>query len=247
MRLPACIAQLPTGMSRRVIFPLPSDMRVPSPMTRASCNCSKKTREHFFSLASFPNSLKLANSLPLHLRKDSPLLCIAAAWAGLASNHHSEIPAWLNAIEYHFGLPAESAMMIPLSTHLARAALLEVLASAFNSHSRAPAPNNAHIFSPSVTNSIRCHPSRFAYLTRYSTSSLSLHLTLVLQAEETGDLSLAAQAFTEVLTLSRQTQNSNLFHLAPGILPTFKWRKGSCMPPAIPTNRRWQKPKISGK
>ena len=180
----------------------------------------------FFAAGQLPQFFELARLLPSGLRKESPFLCIAVAWAGLASNHHSEIQAWLNAIEDHFGIPAEAALKDSELESSRRAALLEVLVCRLQlPHSRPQAEQRAHILA--VRDQLNALPAeQVCLLNPVFNLKPVIAFNLGLQAEESGDLSLAVQAFPESAALARQTRNSNVFHLAVAHLANIQFVQG---------------------
>jgi LuxR family transcriptional regulator, maltose regulon positive regulatory protein len=197
---------------------IPDDRRILSLLER---NAVK-----FFASGQLPQFFELARSLPIHLRKESPFLCIAVAWAGLASNHHLEIPAWLNAIESHYGFSAETAIDDPNLEPAIRAAMLEVTICRLQLPSlRTQAEQRAHILN--VRNQLNALPSgQQCLLNTANNLKPVIAFDLGLQAEESGDLMLATQAFTEAAALTRQTRNTNVFHLATGHLANIQFAQG---------------------
>ena len=168
----------------------------------------------YFIAGQLPQLFELACQLPPELRKDSPSVCISAAWAGLAANRYSEVAAWLNAIEDHFGTPAESAVTDPSLDIPRRAALLEVLVVRLQlPSSRSFAEKSAHILA--IRDQLNAlPPDQICLLNPAGNLQPVIAFNLGLQAEETGDLSLAVQAHTEASALARQSQNTNLYPLA---------------------------------
>jgi LuxR family maltose regulon positive regulatory protein len=186
----------------------------------------EKNAVGFFATGELPQLFETANLLPPGLRKDSPFLCIAAAWAGLASGRHLEIPVWLNAVEAHFGISAETALSNTALDPSRRAALLEVLVIRLQfPFSRSRAEQRAHILA--IRDQLNALPPEQIVL--FSTArdlKAVIAFDLGLQAEDTGDLAMAAQALAEAVVLARQTRNSNLFHLATGHLANIQFAQG---------------------
>ena len=180
----------------------------------------------FFSTGQLPQFFELAKLLPVDLRKESPVLCSAVTWAGLASNRHVEIPAWLAAIESHFGMSADDALNNPALSIPIRAAMLEVLISRMQLPAkRTPTEQRAHILA--VRDQLNAlPPEQPCLLNTVNNLKPVIAFNLGLQAEETGDLSLAAQAFSETVLLARQTRNNNLFNLAAGHLANIQFAQG---------------------
>jgi len=186
----------------------------------------EKNAGKYFSTGELPQFFELARVLPPDLRKDSPFLCITAAWAGLATSHHTEIPAWLNAIEAHFGIPAEAAIDDPTLDIPRRAAMLEVLVVRLQLPS-SRSPNEQRTHTLAIRDQLNALPPEQLCLLNpvYSLKSV-IAFNLGIQAEVTGDLSQAVQALTEAIDLARQTHNSNMFHISTGHLANIQFTQG---------------------
>ena len=186
----------------------------------------EKNAGSFFATGELPRLFELAGLLPPQLCKRSPRLCVSVAWAGLASNHHGEIPAWLNAIESYYGMPAESALNDVTMDLSQRAALMEVLVI------RLQLPSTLSITEQgervlAVREALDAlPPEQVCLLNPVVNLKPVIAFNLGLHAESVGDLSLAAQTFAETLTLARQKQNNNLFHLAAGHLANLRFLQG---------------------
>ena len=81
----------------------------------------------FFERGDLPQFCELARPIPAGLREGDPVLCMAAAWAVLATNDFAQVEAWLQPIERHFGILAEAALNDDALDNPRRAAMLEVL------------------------------------------------------------------------------------------------------------------------
>jgi LuxR family maltose regulon positive regulatory protein len=186
----------------------------------------EKNAVRFFFTGELPQLFETANLLPPDMRKESPFLCIAAAWAGLASGHHLEIPAWLNAVESHFGTLAETALSDTTLVAPHRAALLEVLAIRLQLQSSRTYPEQRiHILA--IRNQLNALPSDQILLfstVRDLQTVIAFNLGLLVEAA--GEISLAAEAFTGAIALARLTHNNNLFHLAAGHLANTQFSQG---------------------
>ncbi|MGA2489380.1 MAG: LuxR C-terminal-related transcriptional regulator [Anaerolineales bacterium] len=186
----------------------------------------EKNIARFFHAGELPQFFELTRLLPPDMRKDSPHLCSAAAWAGLGSNHPTEIPDWLNAIESAIGMPAEAAIDNPALEPARRAALLEVLVI------RLQLPP-AHIAMEQRTHILAIldqlnalPPEQICLLNPAINLKAVITFDLGLQAEASGDLHTAAPAFIEAIILARQTRNGNLYHLAIGHLANIQCVQG---------------------
>lgn len=186
----------------------------------------EKNAGRFFAAGELPQFFEVASLLPPHLRKDSPYLCITAAWAGLAANRHADVPAWLSAIEAHFGTPAESALDDPTLDTPRRAALLETLVVRLQSPiSHLTAEKRAQLLAiRDQFNSLS--PEQVCLFNNIRSLKPVIAFDLGLIAEDEGASSLAAQMFKEAASLSRQLHNSNLFHLAVGHLANIQLAQG---------------------
>jgi LuxR family maltose regulon positive regulatory protein len=186
----------------------------------------EKNAVGFFTAGGLPQLFELAHLLPPALRKDSPFLCIAASWAGLASNHHAEVPDWLNAVEAHYGIPADAALDDPSLDIPRRAAMLEVLVIRLQlPASRTLEERRAAILS--VRDRLNAlPPDQVCLFNSISNLQPVVAFTLGLQIEEAGDLTLAAQTLSEATDLARRTHNTNLFHLAMGHLANIQFARG---------------------
>jgi LuxR family maltose regulon positive regulatory protein len=180
----------------------------------------------FFIVGELPQFFETAKLLPVDLRTDSPFLCTAAAWAGLASGHNPEIPDWLNAVEAHFGIPSETALSSQSMDPSHRAALLEVLVIRMQlSPTRPPAEQFAHIHA--IRDQLNTlPPDQLVLFSTVLDLQAVMAFKLGLHTEENGDLSLAARTFSEAISLARQTHNSNLFHLSIGHLANIQFAQG---------------------
>jgi LuxR family transcriptional regulator, maltose regulon positive regulatory protein len=186
----------------------------------------EKNAVQFFATGELPQFYEFANYLPLIMRSESPYLCIAVAWAALATNHHAEVPAWLNAVEAHFGYKAEVAFDDNTLTAPLRLAILEVLVIRLQFPSSRPA-----IEQNALTLAIRDYlnslpPDQVALFSTVRDLRAVIAFTLGLQAESQGDLSRAADTFTEGIALAIQTHNSNLFHLCTSHLSNIQYMQG---------------------
>jgi LuxR family maltose regulon positive regulatory protein len=186
----------------------------------------EKNAGKFFATGDLPRLFELAGLLPPELRKKSPRLAVSVAWAGLATNHHGEIPAWLSAIESYYGMPAESALKDNALDVSQRAAFLEVLVIRLQLPSSLTIAEQGRRILAVREELEALPPERICLLNPVGNLKPVIAFNLGLHAESTGDLPLAAQTFAETLTLARQTQNNNLFHLAAGHLANLRFLQG---------------------
>jgi LuxR family maltose regulon positive regulatory protein len=186
----------------------------------------EKNAVGFFISGELPLLFEIASLVPPDLRHGSPFLCTAAAWAGLACGHHPEVNVWLEAVEAHFGTPAETALSSQSLNPLQRAALLEVLVIRIQLPStRTSAEQRTHILA--IRDQLKAMPpdQRVLFSTIRDLQAV-IAFKLGLSGEDTGDLPMAVQALSEAIDLARQTHNSNLFHLATGHLANTHFTQG---------------------
>jgi len=81
----------------------------------------------FFLNSEIIQFLEWVNEVPAGLYPAHPVMCMAAAWAALATNRFQEAAQWLGQIEKALGLKAETALSEEKMNPGSRAALLEVL------------------------------------------------------------------------------------------------------------------------
>ncbi|HMA07492.1 MAG TPA: hypothetical protein VKP68_06520, partial [Ramlibacter sp.] len=180
----------------------------------------------FFMTGELPKLFQLASLLPSALRKESPWLCVCAAWAGLASNRYAEVPAWLESIEEHYGMAADRALQDAPLDAAVRAALLEVLVIGLQLPStRSADEQRQHILAirQQVDNA---EPGQVCLLNTIVNLKPVIAFNLGQHAENTGDLPLAAQTFAEAIPVCRQTENSNLLYLMTGHLANVQLVQG---------------------
>lgn len=181
---------------------------------------------NFFASNSLPQLFETAGSLSPDLRATSPVLCCAVAWAGLATNRPLDVFDWLNAIEAHFGIPAESAITDPTLESAVRAALLEVLVVRLQFPTqRTLAEQRAHILA--IREQLNALPPNQQCLLNIVLSLKPvIAFNLGLLAQLSGEISLASEALVECVTLSREQHNNTLFHLAIGQLANIQFVQG---------------------
>jgi len=193
---------------------------------RAILRLLERNAGRYFAAGELPQLFELASLLPAELRKESPFLCISVAWAALASNRCAEVPAWLESIEAHFGIPAESALSDPTLDIARRAALLEVLVTRLQlSTTRSPDEQRTHILA--IRDQLNSMPPEQRCLLNTALNlKPAIAFNLGQHAEHMGDLGLATQTLTETIPLCRQTQNSNLYCLAMAHLANIQITQG---------------------
>jgi LuxR family maltose regulon positive regulatory protein len=181
----------------------------------------------FFMRSELPQFHEWTNEIPIALRRSHPSLCMAAAWAAIATVHPDSTEAWLQIIEHHYDLPAEAALSDASLSPDVRAALLEVLIVRLQTpynlqHTVEARPRIEQI----RTQLDSLPPDRTCLSNRVIDLKPIVVFDLGLSAEATGDGEAAIQAFGEVFQLARETNNMHIFHLALGHLAGVQFLQG---------------------
>ena len=178
----------------------------------------------FFARSELPQLADFARALPVSLLEKNPHLCMAVAWALIATRQNAE--PWLAHIERHYGLSAEAALTDGSLDDDRRAALLEVLIVR-----QQPQFDNPKVQARERLLSIQ---SRLAQLPDdkqcllNNAASLRPVLTynLGFDAELAGDVHHAEKYFDEVIFLSRQQNNQHLLQVAMSHLARVQLAQG---------------------
>jgi len=180
----------------------------------------KKFAGWFFSNGELPQFVEFANALPPILPEVHPDLCMAVAWATLATYQSPE--RWLTGIERHFGLTANAAIEDPSIAPAVRAALLEVLIvrqqmpyEGFNTQTRS--------LLYAIQRQFEILPdNQFCLFNTISSLKAVLSFDLGLHSEIAGEAGSAAGYFSETIQLSRRDENYHLLYLAIGHLANIQ-------------------------
>ena len=170
----------------------------------------------FFSSNQLPQYIDLIQKLPLDAIKLYPDLCMAVAWAAMATNQ-AQGP-WLGLIEEHFNRKAETVLAEATLPPDVRAALLEVLILRLQ--------GTFEFFDETKKETLLAIQSQLsalpaeqrALLNTVSSLKPVLLYDLGLQAEQSGEVDSAAYYFTETIALARSERNYHLLYLALGHL-----------------------------
>jgi LuxR family maltose regulon positive regulatory protein len=180
----------------------------------------------FYAHAELPQLSELAKSIPPDLRETSPALCMALAWAALASNQTDVASEWLQCIERSFGVAAETALDDPSLDPVRRAALLEVLVVRLQFPSDLSA-SEARARILAVRDQLNGLPAdRLCLFNTVLSLKPVIAFDLGQNAEQAGETDLAARALDEAVALARQTRNNHLFNLALGHLANVRTVQG---------------------
>ncbi len=166
----------------------------------------------FFQRNDLPQMVNFARTLPAAILQTNPQLCMAIAWAMIATRQQAT--PWLACIEQALGSPAEAALSDDALDNDRRAALLEVLVvrqqEAFDGPAAPMRPR------------LLAMQARLAQLPAGQhclfNSAASLHPVLVcnlgLDAEMAGDVVRAAQDFEQAIAAAHAVGNQHLLHIA---------------------------------
>jgi LuxR family maltose regulon positive regulatory protein len=198
------------------------------PDTEAVINLLERHAGSFFFQSDLPRYYRWVNEVPAVLRESHPALCMAAAWAAVATNHPDEARAWLNAIERHFGLGADAALNdASLPTDL-RAALLEVLVLRLQSPlNNLPAMVQRRRIEQILATLETLAPDQGCLFNTIMTLKPVVTFDVGLVAEMSDDMQAAARAFSEAINLSREVKNTHIFQLALGHLANIQVQQGN--------------------
>ena len=166
----------------------------------------------FFVNNQLPQLVELARRLPVKYLQARPALCMAVAWGTVALSDSEG--SWLELIERHFALPAETALTEHELKPNLRAALLEVLIArqqvgyeTFDQNKR------AHLLA--LQRQLDALPAdQMCLFNNVRSLRPTIQFDLGLDAEQAGDADRAARYFNETVTLARADQNYHLLHLS---------------------------------
>jgi LuxR family maltose regulon positive regulatory protein len=180
----------------------------------------------FYAHVELPQLCELAAAVPPALRETSPALCMAVAWAALASNQPRMAGEWLDTIVRHFGIPEESALEDASLDTSRRAALLEVLVVRLQLPTGLPHAAMRDRIVNLHDQLDRLAPDQFCLFNSVNSLKPVIAFDLGQNAEQSGETVLAAQALNEAIALARQMGNNHLFYLAQGHLANVQTMQG---------------------
>ncbi len=169
----------------------------------------------FFLNSEILQFMEWVNEIPAEHYRAHPLLCMAAAWASLATNQFAEAARWLERIETHLGYPAESALDGEKLTPALQAALIEVLLVRVRLNEEILPADRSRQQLLHIRQMMQALPGEQACL--FNTIALLKPVAafnLGLSCEMAGDLQAASKAFEEAAVFARQERNSHVLLLA---------------------------------
>lgn len=198
------------------------------PDDHAILHLLERSASHFFMTAQLPQFCDFANYIPPDVRKESPFLCMALAWAGIASNRHAEAASWLNDVEANFGLSADVALNDPSLDITRRSALLEVLVVRLQfPPTRSPSDQRAHILA--ILDQFNALPPEHVCLFNNVVNLRPVVVfNLALNFEFAGELELASRTFAQAteLCLNLKIKNAPLYYLNTSHLANIQILQG---------------------
>ena len=186
----------------------------------------EKNAKDFYNSSALPLFYKYANLIPIELRRTSPYLCAAVAWAGLATGQSTGVDEWLTAAESHFNVVAESILGKKEIVTSDQLALLEVLVIRMQFPSSLPITDRRAQLLSIQDQLLRLPEDQIVMFS----SALDLNAVIAFDlgqlAEEEGNLAIAAEKLADATSIARRTHNSSLFHLAAGHLANILFIQG---------------------
>jgi LuxR family transcriptional regulator, maltose regulon positive regulatory protein len=169
----------------------------------------------FFLNSEILQFLEWVNEIPTGYYPAHPMLCMAAAWASLATNQFPEAGQWLERIEVQLGHTADAALNGENLTPAMQAALIEVLLVRVRLNEAALPADQTRRQLRQICQMLHDLPGGQACL--FNTIALLKPVAafnLGLSCEMAGDLQAAGQAFGEAAVFARQQRNSHVLLLA---------------------------------
>jgi LuxR family maltose regulon positive regulatory protein len=166
----------------------------------------------FFVKNQLPQLVELARKLPVEHVQARPALCMAVAWATVALSDAQG--SWLELIERHFALPAETALLDNELDPNLRAALLEVLI-ARQQVGYETFDQNKRVHLLALQHQLDALPAdQMCLFNKVESLRPAIQFDLGLDAEQAGDADNAAHYFSETVALARVDQNYHLLQLS---------------------------------
>jgi LuxR family transcriptional regulator, maltose regulon positive regulatory protein len=169
----------------------------------------------FFLNSEILQFLEWVNEIPAVHYQAHPMLCMAAAWASLATNQFPEAARWVERIETHLGHTAEAALSGENLTPAVQAALIEVLLVRVRLNEAVLPASQTRQQLLQIRRIMDGLPGEQACLfNTIATVKPVAAFNLGLSCEMAGDLQAAGKAFEEAAVFARQVRNSHVLHLA---------------------------------
>jgi LuxR family maltose regulon positive regulatory protein len=169
----------------------------------------------FFLNSEILQFLEWVNEVPAERYLAHPMLCMASAWASLATNQFSEAAQWLERIETHLGRKAESALAEEKLSTAVQAALIEVLLVRVRLNQEVLPADQTRQQLLQIRRMIQALPGEQPCLFNTIASLKPVAaFNLGLGCEMAEDLQAAGQAFEEAAAFARQVRNNHVLLLA---------------------------------
>ena len=181
----------------------------------------------FFSQSDLPRFHMWASEIPPALRASRPSLCMAAAWAAVATNHAAAAEEWLRTIERHFGHEANAALSDMSLAPGLRAALLEVLVLRLQAPRADLQSAGARVHTERIRAALdSLSPDQNCLFNTVMALKPVIAFDMGMVADVSDDADAAIRAYGEAVALSRLTHNTHIFHLALGHLANIQHQQG---------------------
>jgi LuxR family maltose regulon positive regulatory protein len=184
----------------------------------------------FFLNSEILQFLDWVNEVPAELYPAHPMLCMAAAWASLATNQFKEAAQWLERIEKVLGHKAETALSGERLSPAVQAALLEVLLVRVRLDEESLGSERTRQELLRIRQIMNELPGGQACL--FNTIALLrpvVAFNLGLSCEMAGDLQAAGEAFGEAAFFARQLANGHVLLLALAHLANAQAANGNLL------------------
>jgi LuxR family maltose regulon positive regulatory protein len=168
----------------------------------------------FFIRADLPQFLAWVNQVPAPIRETLPNLCMAAAWAALATNQAAEGAALLAMVEKYLGQDPSLALADADLDLARRAALLEILVLRLRLDSLEEQPDPL-AFLQKLTAALEALPDdQLGLFSNVAALKPVAAFNLAIQFEFSGYLSSALPVFRQAAELGRQNFNVHIMLLS---------------------------------
>lgn len=181
----------------------------------------------FFIRADLPQFCAWVKAIPAEIRDMHPALCMAAAWANLATNQPQEVKNLLTGIEKHLGVTALTAINNPDLDAALKAIVLEILVVRLGFDEEINQRKDRYHFLKNLVNQVESLPDdQMGLFTSIAALKPVVAFNLGIQLEITGDLLAAIPVFKNASELALIDHNQHIFLLSLGHLANIKMQFG---------------------
>lgn len=181
----------------------------------------------FFIRADLPQFCAWVSEIPPAVRDQHPGLCMAAAWAGLATNQLQDVNNLLTGIEKHLGITALSALDTPDLEPGLKTILLEILVLRLSLDEGLNQRKDGQHFLKHLANLLKDLPdNQMGLFTSAASLKPVVAFNLGIQMETVGELQRAIQVFRDASELARIDHNHHIFLLSLGHLANVQMQLG---------------------